>query len=64
MGPASFVGHTEKSEEPVTCDGLRVPRAVGALIEDAVKPIIMPTVGGPTILVHLGPLSNIAYGNS
>jgi formyltetrahydrofolate synthetase len=54
----------DKNGRPVTTSDLEVGGAMTALMNKAINPNLMQTVEGQPVLVHAGPLANIAVGQS
>ena len=48
--------------DPVTADDLQATGAMTALLKDAIKPNIIPTLEHTPAIVHGGPFANIAHG--
>ncbi|KAJ9153361.1 hypothetical protein P3X46_026809 [Hevea brasiliensis] len=53
-----------KAGDPITADDLGVGGALTVLMKDSINPTLMQTLEGTPVLVHAGPVPNIAYGNS
>jgi formate--tetrahydrofolate ligase len=50
--------------EPVTAEQLEAAGSMTVLLKDALKPNLVQTLEGQSVLVHCGPFANIAHGNS
>ena len=61
---AKMVIGQSRAGEPVTADDLGVAGALTVLMKDTIKPNLMQTLEGTPVLVHAGPVANIAHGNS
>ncbi|KAF2314511.1 hypothetical protein GH714_027163 [Hevea brasiliensis] len=53
-----------KAGDPITADDLGVGGALTVLMKDSINPTLMQNLEGTPVLVHAGPVPNIAYGNS
>jgi formate--tetrahydrofolate ligase len=49
---------------PVTAEDLRAAGAMAAVLRDALRPNLVQTLEGQSVLIHLGPFGNIASGNN
>src|SRR3990170_7436920 len=54
----------DKTGKPVTTEDLDVAGAMTAWMAEAINPNLMQTIEGQPVLVHAGPLANIAIGQS
>src|SRR5207244_10369129 len=50
--------------EPVTAEQLKAAGAMTVIMADAIKPNLLQTLENTPVLVHAGPVGNIAHGNS
>ena len=48
--------------EPITAGDLKIARAMGLLLRDAIKPNLVQTLENTPCLMHGGPFANIAHG--
>ena len=56
-----ILGYTSQNT-PITCEMLKATGAVVALLNDALKPNLVQTIGGSPAIIHGGPFANIAHG--
>ena len=50
--------------KPITAEDLKAAGAMAVMLKEAIKPNLMQTLENTPVLVHAGPLGNIAHGNS
>ena len=51
-------------KKPVTAEEIGAAGAMTVLMRDAIRPTIMQTLENTPALVHAGPFTNVAHGNS
>jgi formate--tetrahydrofolate ligase len=50
--------------KPITAEDLGAAGAMTVLLKEAIKPNLVQTLEGQTVLMHCGPFANIAHGNN
>ncbi len=58
-----IIGYTYTGQ-PVTAADLSAVEAMAALLRDAIKPNLVQTLEGTSVIIHGGPFANIAHGCS
>ncbi|MEK5182416.1 formate--tetrahydrofolate ligase [Paenibacillus odorifer] len=58
-----LIGYDQEGQ-PVTAERIGAVEAMTALLKEAVKPNLVQTLEGTTVIVHGGPFANIAHGCS